>query len=92
MMASPNSYSDRNESSLVVNAQGDIRKMNITERERAVGLQEGDTAAPGVTMLDRMRATGNAIPLQYLACVLKDLDEAPQGSSFVTPDVGSTTS
>jgi len=42
-------------------------------------------------MLDRMMATGNAIPVQYLGCVLKDLDDTPRDISFVSPDVGSKT-
>jgi len=91
MMASSNTYSARRQSSLVTNTEGDIRNMNITERERAVGLQEGDTAAPGVTILDRVMATGNAIPVQYLGCVLKDLDDTPRDINFVTPDVRSKT-
>ena len=91
LMASPNSYSDRNQSSLVTNSQGDIRKMNIAERERAVGLHEGDTAAQNTNVHDRIMATGNAIPVPYLACVLTDLEQALGKTRFFTPDVRSTT-
>jgi len=91
MMANPNSYSDNRRTSLVTNAQGTIRRMNIAERERAVGLHEGDTAAQNVSLHDRIVATGNAIPVQYMACILKDLDTSPKENSFVTPDVRSET-
>ena len=48
-MASADSHSDRSRSTWVQTGQDELRPLSISERERLVGVKEGDTAAHNVS-------------------------------------------
>jgi len=70
LMASARSHSDRSRSTWVHNQEGTLRPLNISERERLVGMQIGDTAALHVSEPSRQRMCGNAFPVGWIAHML----------------------
>ena len=67
LMASERSHSDRSRSTWVHSQDGTLRPLTISERERLVGVQVGDTAAFNVSETSRQRMCGNAFPMGWIA-------------------------
>ena len=55
---------------MLQNADGSLQQPTVTERERALGLPAGATAAPGLSDADRHDLTGRSIDLHALTVVL----------------------
>eukprot|EP00963_Diacronema_lutheri_P000228 scaffold16_cov501-Pavlova_lutheri.AAC.4 len=70
LMASERSHSDRSRSTCVHDQDGTLRPLTISERERIVGMQVGDTAALNVSETSRQRMCGNAFPMGWIAHML----------------------
>eukprot|EP00963_Diacronema_lutheri_P002897 scaffold228_cov437-Pavlova_lutheri.AAC.3 len=70
LMASADSQRDRNQAAWVIAEDYSRRPMTAAERERAVGMQAGDTAAAAVSEIDRHRMCGNAFPVGWIANTL----------------------
>ena len=70
LMASADSHSDRSRSTCVQTEQGELRPLSINERERLVGVKEGDTAAHNVSEASRRHMCGNAFPVGWIAHML----------------------
>eukprot|EP00963_Diacronema_lutheri_P010225 scaffold987_cov426-Pavlova_lutheri.AAC.2 len=70
LMASERSHSDRSRSTWVHSQDGTLRPLTISERERLVGMQVGDTAALNVSETSRQRMCGNAFPMGWIAHML----------------------
>lgn len=67
------SHSDRNGSNRVV-LKGNkeiTREMTSIEKERLVGLEDNDTAAPGVNERMRHQLCGNAFPVLWVAAIIR---------------------
>ena len=80
LMASSNSHSDRHRTTWVQNSDGIERALTITEKERLVGMEVGDTAAEGVSTSIRHRLCGNAFPVAWIANLLDLYFKTPTGT------------
>eukprot|EP00963_Diacronema_lutheri_P000657 scaffold42_cov432-Pavlova_lutheri.AAC.1 len=69
-MATARSHSDRSRSTWVHSQDGTLRPLTISERERLVGMQAGDTAALSVTETSRECMCGNAFPVGWVTHML----------------------
>ena len=64
LVSHPNSYSFRDgKQGMLRTAAGALEQPNVAERERAMGLRTGDTAAAGLTAAERHSLTGRSIDL-----------------------------
>lgn len=52
------------------------RQLTITERERAFGLQDGETAMPGVSLTARKKALGGAWTVKQMAHVMQCINKS----------------
>eukprot|EP00963_Diacronema_lutheri_P000859 scaffold53_cov381-Pavlova_lutheri.AAC.1 len=67
-----NTHNVRNGQSLVHQTGGTTtRQMAPEERELLVGLQPGDTAAPGLDKSTRNRMLGNAFPVSWINSIIR---------------------
>ena len=80
LMASSNSHSDRNRSTWVHDHDGNLRPLEVEEKERLVGLEPGDTAAENVSTASRHRLCGNAFPVAWIANLLDLHFKTPTGT------------
>ena len=70
LMASSNSHSDRSRSTWVVDRDGHMRPLTISEKEKLTGMETGDTAAKDVSLSARHRLCGNAFPVAWITHLL----------------------
>lgn len=75
MASGLSTYSVRAKNAMVWDeGEGALRPARVGECERMMGLQDGDTAAPGLTDADRRKLLGNMIDVQALTYVFQARD------------------